>query len=134
MYLIDTDIIVYSLKGHKTVSRNFAQHATAPKAISVVTYGELRYGAAKSNQKAHNLGKVKRIAELFPVVTLSTGIMDIYAELKAELEAGGMPLDDFDLLIGSTALYLNYTLVTNNKKHFSRIVGLSTANWTTKAR
>jgi len=37
--------------------------------------------------------------------------------------------DDFDLLIGSTALTMNYTLVTNNVTRFKRIPGLKIENW-----
>ena len=34
-----------------------------------------------------------------------------------------------DLLIAATALTMNYRLVTNNTKHFSRIKGLEMENW-----
>ena len=49
--------------------------------------------------------------------------------LKADLEAGGRPLDDFDLVIASTALTLGYRLVTSNEKHFARIEGLALESW-----
>ncbi len=45
MYLLDTDIIIYSLKGDPIVVENFKQHAADPKAVSVITYGELIFGA-----------------------------------------------------------------------------------------
>ena len=37
MYLLDTDTLIYFLKGHKTVVQNFKANANKPKAISVVT-------------------------------------------------------------------------------------------------
>ena len=40
MYLLDTDIIIYSLKGNQVVVDNIRDHADCPKAISVITYGE----------------------------------------------------------------------------------------------
>ncbi len=45
IYLIDTDIIIYSLKNHLTVKYNFRKHENEPKMISVITYGELIHGA-----------------------------------------------------------------------------------------
>jgi tRNA(fMet)-specific endonuclease VapC len=38
-------------------------------------------------------------------------------------------VDDFDLLIGCTALTLNYSMVTNNIKHYQKIPGLKVVNW-----
>ena len=73
--------------------------------------------------------KVRRVAELFPVIDVSRGVMDTFGSLKAELEKGGRRLDDFDLIIASTAMMLGYTLVTNNKRHFSRVPGLPVESW-----
>lgn len=129
MFLIDTDILIYSLKGNPIVRQNLERFANAPKSISVISYGELMFGAAKSEQKIKNLAKVKRVRELFPIVELTPGIMDIFGELKADLQKSGTAVDDFDLLIAATALYLNYTLVTNNEKHFKKIPHLHFTNW-----
>ncbi|VAX36758.1 hypothetical protein MNBD_UNCLBAC01-1271 [hydrothermal vent metagenome] len=130
MFLIDTDIIIYNLKSMSSVQKNMAATAQAPKAISVITYGELRFGAAKSKQKTKSLAIVKRIAELFSIIGLNAGIMDIFGELKADLQKKRTRIDDFDLLNAATAMYLNYTLVTNNEKHYKNIKGLKLQNWT----
>ena len=98
MYLLDTDTLIYSLKGHKNVVENFRIYADAPKAISVISYGELVFGAEKSVQIAQNLAKVHRLREVFPVIDLSCSIMDTFGSIKAELERKGKTVDDFDLL------------------------------------
>jgi len=128
-YLIDTDIIIYSLKGNENVQKIFLERKNLSKAISVITYGELIFGAKKSKSREKNLATVYRIGELFPVIEITKGIVETFGEVKATLQKKGNIVDDFDLLIGSTALYLNYTLVTNNEKHFSMIPGLSIENW-----
>jgi tRNA(fMet)-specific endonuclease VapC len=128
-YLIDTDILIYSLKGTLKVQKNFTLNKNSPKSISVITYGELIFGAKKSNNREKNLATVYRIGELFPVIELTKGIVETFGEVKASLQKTGKSLEDFDLLIGSTALYLNYTLVTNNVKHFSKIPDLRIENW-----
>jgi tRNA(fMet)-specific endonuclease VapC len=40
-------------------------------------------------------------------------------------------LDDFDLLIGSTAIFNNLTLVTKNISDFNRLDGIVIEDWTT---
>ncbi|WP_078129587.1 type II toxin-antitoxin system VapC family toxin [Leptospira alexanderi] len=128
-YLIDTDIIIYSLKEHEKVHKNFLERKNVSKSISVITYSELIFGAKKTKSREKNLATVYRIGELFPVIELTRGIMETFGELKATLQKKGISIDDFDLLIGSTALFLNYTLVTNNEKHFGKISDLRIENW-----
>ena len=130
MYLLDTDTLIYSLKGHKNVVENFRIYADAPKAISVISYGELVFGAEKSAQRGNNLAKVHRLREVFPVIDLSCSIMDTFGNIKAEVERKGKTVDDFDLLIGATALTLGYCVVSNNEKHIKMISGLKMVNWT----
>ncbi len=128
-YLLDTDIIIYSLKSHDRVVENFRKFADAPKSISVITYGELVYGARKSQHVEKNLAKILRIGELFPILPVSQIIMDTFGSLKASLEKAGQTIDDMDLLIAATAITHNLILVTNNSRHFSKIAGLEIANW-----
>lgn len=130
MFLLDTDTLIYFLKGHEAVVENFKARSNKPKAISVITYGELVYGAHKSQRTAENLAKVRRLAELYPIIDVSRAIMDGFGEIKASLSSEGITVDDFDLQIGCTALSLNYTVVTNNQKHFQKIPGLKMENWT----
>lgn len=129
MYLLDTDTLIYSLKGESAVLDNFKRHAADPKAVSVITYGELVFGAQASQRVTENLAKVYRLKEIFPLVDVTPAIMDIFGALKAELRKNGTPVDDFDLLIGATAITMGYRVVTNNEKHYTKIPGLEVVNW-----
>ena len=129
LFLIDTDIIIYSLKNNEVVKNNIAKNAESLKIISVITYGELLYGALRSENKTKNCALVRRISELFPIIEISKAIIETFAEIKTSLYKGGKPLDDMDLLVAATALHLNCTLVTNNMRHFSRIQGIKIDNW-----
>ena len=128
-YLIDTNIIIYSIKGNSIVHERFLKNENIPKSISVITYGELLFGAKKSNNYEKNLAVVYRIKELFPIINIDKAIIETFSELKANLQKSGSMIEDFDLLIASTALTMNFTLVTNNEKHFNRIKGLNLENW-----
>jgi tRNA(fMet)-specific endonuclease VapC len=128
-YLIDTDIIIYSLKGNTVVQNQFSLNQNIPKAISVITYGELLYGAKKSKNVEKNLAVIYRIKELFPIIGIDKAVMETFSVVKVNIQRIGSPIDDMDLLIASTAMTMNYTLVTNNEKHFSKIKGLKIENW-----
>ena len=55
--------------------------------------------------------------------------LEYYGKVKALLEAQGQRIDDFDLLIGVTALQNQFTMVTANVKHLGRIPNLNVVNW-----
>ena len=129
MYLLDTDSVIYFLKGNETVTGNFKAHMDTPKALSVITYGELVYGCRKSQRPSANLAKIYRLAELYPVIDVTRSVMDSFGDIKAQLSASGQTVDDFDLLIGCSALTLNYAVVTNNTRHYEKIPGLRVINW-----
>jgi tRNA(fMet)-specific endonuclease VapC len=129
MYLLDTDTIIYSLKGHEAVQRNLSTHIDDPMSLSVISLMELYYGAYKSQKVTSNLSKIRILEKTFEIIPAGTESAEIFGILKADLEKSGNPLDDFDLIIAACAMTYNLTLVTNNYRHFERIDGLKLANW-----
>ena len=128
-YLIDTDIVINSIKGNTKVNQKIGAYAAIPKAISIITFGELLYGAKKSTQRDKNTSIIYRLAEIFPIVGITRSTIEAFTDIKMALDMKGERIEDFDLLIAATALSLNYTLVTNNTKHYKRIEGLQLENW-----
>ena len=130
MYLLDTDTIIYNLKGHVLVKTNLEKHVSDPIRITSITLMELYYGAYKSKKVAANVAKIRTIEKSLDIVTPGPETTEIFGMLKAQLEHKGEPFADLDLIIAACALAHNLTLVTNNTQHFSRIPGLSLENWT----
>ena len=129
MFLLDTDTIIYNMKGNEAIKKNLLYHMDDPLRISVITLMELYYGAYKSEKWSSNLAKVRTIESTFEIIPTGEESAETFGMLKASLEKPGTRLDDFDLAIASCALAHNLTLVTNNVKHFSRIEGLKITNW-----
>jgi len=75
--------------------------------------------------------KVNRIREIYPVEELNIGIMEIFADIKANMYSKAMRIEDMDLFIAATAIYNDLVLVTNNTKHFKNIPLLQLENWKT---
>lgn len=130
MFLLDTDALIYSFKGVPEVVQQLHRHRTKQMALSVISYGELVYGAERSARRVDNLARIQRTTELFPVIPVTRAVMDTFGRLKATLQATGTVVDDFDLVIAATALTEGYTLVTNNVRHFTAVPGLRIVNWT----
>lgn len=119
-YLADTDILIDHLRGKKKLDPALLKDEVG---ISIITYGELLYGAEKSVNKEKTKQTVLDFIKNLPIaiIDLSEEIMQKYATVKAGLEKKGQRLDDFDLLIASTAMSDSLILLTRNIKHFSRI-------------
>jgi predicted nucleic acid-binding protein len=130
MYLLDTDTVIYILKGDPAVTENLQRHLHDPMKISVVTYMELYYGAYKSQRVTANAARVKALGQSIEMAPINAAVAETFGMIKAALESGGNRLDDFDLAIAATSLAYNLTLATNNTDHFSRIDGLRLDNWT----
>ena len=130
-YLIDTDIIIFALRGDKTVLAKFEENKNIPISISLITYAELVFGAKRSQNERTNMLKVNRIREIYPVEELNIGIMELFADIKANMYSKAIRIEDMDLFIAATAIYNDLTLVTNKTKHFRNIPLLKLENWKT---
>ena len=129
-FLLDTDIFIYiRQKRPEEVSRRFSKLHPGEAAISVITYGDLLYGAAKSVRRADALARLSALVDLLPILPLDKGAGDAYGEIRAELESNGEMIGNNDLWIAAHALAAGLTLVTNNEREFRRVRGLKVQNW-----
>jgi len=67
---------------------------------------------------------VEKVIELFPIYNFEVTTARIYSELWADLSKKGIQIGAHDLIIGSTALSLGFSVATCNLRHFERIEGL----------
>lgn len=128
-YLIDTDTIIFALRGDSNVLAKFEENKNLPISISLITYAELVFGAKRSQNEQKNMIKVNHIRDIYPIEKLSEGIMEVFADIKAKMFDKGIRIEDMDLLIAATAIYNELTLVTNNTKHFENVPNLKIENW-----
>ncbi len=129
MYLLDTDTVIYILKGNPIAVANLKKNIHDPIKIGTITLMELYYGVYKSQKVTSNLAKIKNLENVIEVIPVGEEVAEIFGREKVRLEKEGFPIDDFDLVVGCCALAHNLTLVTNNVKHFKRIEGLQVTNW-----
>jgi len=129
-YLLDTNICIYiRQKRPDEVLRRFRKLRPGEAALSVITYGELLYGAAKSKQRVAALEQLRELGNLLPALSLPETAAEVYGTIRAELEVKGEMIGNNDLWIASHAVASGLTLITNNEREFRRVRGLKMQNW-----
>lgn len=129
IYILDTDICVYWLKGNENIEKRSLHVGLGNIRVSFITISELYYGAYKSHRVKENINVVGRFEEKLEVIESDPEICNAFGKLKASLEKDGKIIDDADLFIAACAMVTGAILVTNNEKHFKRIKGLKMENW-----
>ena len=127
-YLLDTDIVVFFLRNKKSIAEHLALFSPNDIFVSEVTVAELEYGNRCSGRYEENKWMVDRFLSSVNIVPFSDAI-HLYAEERYRLRMLGQSIEDFDLLIGCTAVSNNLVMVTNNAKHYSRIKDIRIENW-----
>jgi tRNA(fMet)-specific endonuclease VapC len=128
MILLDTDICIEILHGNKRILQRRKDY-DGPIGICFMSIAELYYGAEKSSNPSRNIDTLEKLLLTLEIVQTDLGILRRFGTLKAQLEREGIPLADADILIASSALERAEGLITGNKKHFERIVGLAVEDW-----
>lgn len=128
-YLLDTNICIYFLKGQFNLHQKIEKAGVENCFVSEITIAELKYGVANSKQIAKNSEVLEKFQNKFAILPIFTSL-DIYAKEKARLRKKGKMLDDFDLLIGATAITNNLILATRNVNDFDRLEGIKIDDWT----
>jgi len=128
-YLLDTSICVFFLRGRLNLNEIIKDKGRKNCFVSEITVAELRFGAENSNSKTISHATVDAFLAGLSIVPIY-GSIHLYAKEKVRLRSIGMPMnDEFDLLIGVTAIQNNLVLVTDNVKHFARLDGIKIENW-----
>ena len=143
IYLLDTDVMVFLVRGFKPRGRKYraqaeaingrseeAQAAGHTVGLSAISVAELEFGAWLTPNYHSEIKAVRKAFapfELYP--------FDVYAApkqfgvIRHALERQGTPIGAMDLLIAAHALSLGAALVTNNREHFGRVPDLVLADW-----
>ena len=129
-YLLDTNIASYVIKGNiPAVRRRIVQVPMAQLAISAVTEGELRYGAARRPGAPRLRTIVDEFLLRMTILPWDSEAAQHYGQVRAALQREGLPMGNLDMMIAAHALALGAVLVTNDQA-FTRIKELNLEDWT----
>jgi tRNA(fMet)-specific endonuclease VapC len=128
-YLLDTSICIFFLRGKLNLDELIKEKGLENCFISEITVFELKYGAENSQDPKKSHRAVDKFVKGLTIIPIF-GIVEQYAANKVLLRKNGTPMhDEFDLIIGITALANEMILVTDNIKDFRFLEKLKLENW-----
>jgi tRNA(fMet)-specific endonuclease VapC len=129
-YLLDTDTCVFIMKKVQGIHQKFDSTNPNHLFVSSITVAELEYGISKSELVERNTKRLSNFLSRLTIVDFTAKSAQQYGTIRVSLERKGTPIGANDLLIASIAKSLDFILVTNNEREFSRVDGLKIENWT----
>ena len=129
-YLLDTDIFIRIRQRRSSpVLHRFQELGAHEAVISVISYGELRYGLEKGGMPERALAALHGITAVIAIEPLPTLAGVAYGNIRAMLSRAGEIIGNNDLWIAAHAQTAGLTLVTNNEREFRRVPDLRVENW-----
>jgi len=129
-YLLDTNTASHIIrKDNQAVERRRTRVAMSELAISTVTEGELRFGAARVPQAVRLRAAIEEFLFDVAVLPWDSNAAREYGELRASLEREGRAIGSLDMMIAAHALALGAVLVTSDSA-IKRIRKLKIEDWT----
>ena len=130
MYLLDTNIISYWMRGDRIVIDRVKKHAPSELFQSSITLAEILYGIEKSPvRKKERRLKIKQISSVLGMYSFDEAAAEEYAVIRAQLEREGRVISERDTLIASIAMANKLIVATHNVKEFDRIGKLKVEDW-----
>lgn len=126
--LLDTCACIEILKGNANVYNLVKEFSVTERLVSEISAAELLLGVELSKRKTFEEQRVNDFLKDYSILPISSSIRR-FAKEKARLQKLGTPIEDFDLLIGVSAVENNLTLITDNIKHMERINEIEIENW-----
>ena len=124
--MADTSWVIDYMNGIPQVVARFDELLPQGIGLSIISLAELYDGVfGARDQQIADQGLWNFLDNVDEIVPLSEPVCLEFAKERVRLRKAGNRIEDFDLLIGSTAIYHGLTLLTNNRRHFERMQGLS---------
>jgi tRNA(fMet)-specific endonuclease VapC len=130
--ILDTSVLIAGERRGQGVQaiiqRVLTTHGEQDAALSVVTLVELTHGIQRARTDADRERRRAFTEELrrdVAVIPVTAEIAELAGRIEGEQATRGISIAFEDLLIGTTALHMNYAVVTLNLRHFQMIPSLS---------
>jgi tRNA(fMet)-specific endonuclease VapC len=129
-FLLDTNTCIYIRRRQPLhVIERFRKLRANEAALSVISFGELHYGAEKGPDPARAREELAALADVIQVLPLPPDAGLAYGSIRAALESKGQMIGGNDAWIAAHALAAGLIVVTNNEREFRRVPDLSVENW-----
>jgi tRNA(fMet)-specific endonuclease VapC len=115
-YLLDTNVVSHIMQGRDAgLLARLTQVPVGQAAISSITLAELEYGLHRKGQPPRLRNALTQVLLRMDVLPWDEQVATCYGELCSTLEARGISLSDFDMMIAAHAIAADITLVSRDK-------------------
>ena len=131
MIFLDSDVLSYYFSGNQIVYGKMEKAIKTGENIALTAinvYEILKGFKWRKNENKEIL--FKRFLEKIPVFPLDDDVIELAANIYADLRVSGITIGDADIIIASTVIRNNGKLATNNVKHYRNIKNLKLVDWT----
>jgi len=130
MYLLDTNIVSYWMRGDERVIERLQAHSPSELSLCTVTLAEILYGIRKSRtKKRERQNRIQSITSMLDLHPFDEQAAGRYADVRCQLELSGKPISERDTQIAAIALARKLTVVTHNVREFARVDRLKVVDW-----
>lgn len=123
-HLVDTDWVIHYLNGHQGIIERLDELKERGLAVSIVSLAELYEGIYCSTDPSGNETDLNDFLRGVVVIGVDEETCKIFGKERGRLRTKQRTIGDLDLLIGSTAMRYELTLLSNNRRHFELIDSL----------
>jgi tRNA(fMet)-specific endonuclease VapC len=128
--MLDTDVASCAIKGNAPeIDARLRMLDVSQVCVSAVTRAELRFQVRRLAGATRLAASVERFLSGIDTLPWDEDAADRFAEVRALLEKGRIPIGILDTMIAAHALSAGAVLVTNNSRHFRRVKDLAVENW-----
>jgi tRNA(fMet)-specific endonuclease VapC len=133
LFCLDTNIVIFALNRRKPeIAARLSSELRAGSTLivpSIVRF-ELEYGIAKSSKPAQSREALETLlASGFEQAAFDGADARHAADIRVGVQALGLPIGPYDVLIAAQARRRGAVLVTLNSREFERVPGLMVADW-----
>jgi len=125
--ILDADVIIRGEKGAFDLKGWLASRPDDEFEVAAVTVAELWLGVerAKGRHRTKRERYLRTVLSVLPIASYTEHTAYEHARLWAKLQTAGTMIGAYDLIVAATALERGSEVATFNKRHFSRVPGLT---------
>jgi tRNA(fMet)-specific endonuclease VapC len=127
-FLLDMNICSAAIRSDRRLFSRFVQHA-GRLSTSRLVVAELYAWAYSKEEPDRTIRAMEILFAEDEIAEFDQECAETFGMLKARLGRTGVTVSPIDLLIASSAIAHDLTLVTHNTRDFTSIPGLSLADW-----
>jgi tRNA(fMet)-specific endonuclease VapC len=119
--VVDTDVASYIFNWHSLAQGYSDALQGAELVLSFMSVAELRMGAISAGWGNRKRMLLEQFIQGFELSYADNDLCTIWAHIRVDARAAGRPMSPQDAWIAATALALDASLATNNRRHYDHV-------------